>query len=147
MAEDYLLPTRRAVLPRLKHDADLLTLIPAASQYPGTVPATRTSPFLRMGSFIGSPFRASGLDSSAIRFSVQGFTNDLKNGAGAVTASAEDQIHRIGSAIKNALDDATLTLESGLKLRIAWIQTSPGVDRDEAGAWMTTVTFRAEVAG
>lgn len=147
MAADYVLPLRRAILPRLKQDAPLLALIPSASMYGGTVPATRTFPFSRFGSFLASPFRASGLDSSAMRVSIQAFTHDLLNGSGAAIASAEDQIYRMGSAIKDALDDTTLTLEGGMKARLAWVQSSPTIDGSDASAWMTTVTFRVEVAG
>jgi hypothetical protein len=36
-------------------------------------------------------------------------------------ATAEDQILKIGSAIKDALDGQTLALESGLKVRMQWV--------------------------
>lgn len=146
MAEDYLLPTRRAVLPRLKAFPPLLDLIPAASMYPSTVPASRTHPFLRYGGATAAPFRATGLDSSAMRLSIQGFTKPLMQGA-QIIATAEDQALKIGSAIKDALDDKTITIEGGLKVRLAWIATSPKADPTESEAWMTTVTFSAEVAG
>jgi len=147
MAEDYKLPTRRAMLTAMKHDGPLTALISAGSMYPGTVPASRAFPFLRLGAITASPFRASGLDSSAFRANVQGFTKPLANARGAVTASAEDQADRIGSAIKDALDGTTLTLEGSQKARIVWIQTIAVRDGDEADAWVVTVTFGVEVAG
>jgi hypothetical protein len=145
VAEDQIRPVRRAALPRLKTFDPLLELIPAASIFPGTVPASRTLPFLRFGTMIGAPFLASGLDSASIRFSVQAFTQALMQ-AGAEVSTAEDQILIIGSAIKDALDGATLALESGLKARIQWVTSSPRRDGDEEGAWMTTVTFVGEVS-
>jgi hypothetical protein len=131
----------------MKHNGPLLELVPAASMYPGTVPAKRTFPFTRLGSVIASPFRASGLDSSSFRLSIQGFTKPLMSRTGAITASAEDQAYRIGSAVKDALDGATLTLEGGQKARVTWIQTIAIRDGDEADAWMVTLTFGVEVAG
>lgn len=144
---DYKLEMRRAALTAMKHDAALADLIPAASMYPGTVPAKRAFPFTRFGSIVTSPFRASGMDSSAFRLSIQGFTKPLVNGAGAVIASAEDQADRIGSAIKDALDSTNLALEAGEKAIFTWIQTITMRDGDEADAWMATVTFGVEVAG
>lgn len=134
------------MLPALKHNGPLLELIPAASIYPGTVPTTCTFPLARFGSVVASPFRATGLDSSSLRVSIQGFTKPLMVGD-QITVSAEDQAYRIGSAIKDCLDGATLTLDNGMKVRLSWIQSTPMRDGDEADAWMVTVTFRAEVAG
>lgn len=147
MSQDFKLPTRRTMLTAMKHDGPLSALIPPSSMYPGTVPANRTFPFARFGSAIVSPFRASGLDSSSLRISVQAFTKPLTNGSGGIIASAEDQADRMGSAIKDALDGATLTLEGGQKARLTWIQTTAMRDGDEADAWMVTVTFGAEIAG
>jgi hypothetical protein len=76
---------------------------------------------------------------------VQAFSQALMQD-GAEIATAEDQILTIGSAIKDALDGQTLTLESGLKVRIQWVTSSPRRDGDEEGAWMTTVTFVGEVS-
>jgi hypothetical protein len=145
VAEDYIRPVRRAALPCLKVFDPLLELIPAASMFPGTVPASRTLPFLRFGTMIGTPFLASGLDSASIRFSVQAFSQALMQ-AGAEVSTAEDQILMIGSVVKDALDNQTLTLENGMKVRIQWVTSSPRRDGDEEGAWMTTVTFIGEVS-
>jgi hypothetical protein len=147
MALDYALPFRRGVLSRLKGFAPLIELVPAASLYPSTVPASRTFPFGRFGSIVGAPFLASGLHSAAFRFSYQFFTKPVMNGQ-QIVETAEDRILKIGSEAKDCLDGATITLEdSAGKLRVAWITTSPRMDGDEAEAWMTTVTFRGEIAG
>jgi hypothetical protein len=146
MAQDYILETRRAVLPKLRTDAPLLELVAATSMYPSTVPAGRAFPFTRFGAVTATPFLASGMDSSALRFDVQAFTKPLMQGS-QIVATAEDRAFLIGSAIKDALDGATLTLEHGLgKVRLAWVSSSPRSDPTESEAWMTTITFRAEVA-
>jgi hypothetical protein len=146
MAGDFLLPVRRATLAHLKHWPALLDLIPAASMYPGTVPASRTFPFSRFGSVIPAPFRASGLDASSVRMSLQAFAKPLMQGT-AMVETAEDQAIKMGSALKEALDGQTITLDDGHKVRLTWVASSPQRDGDEADAWMTTVTFVAEVAG
>lgn len=149
MAGDYALAFRRAAGAALKQNDGVTDLIPAIGIYTGTVPApaTRASPFTRFGSLIASPFRASGLNSSAMRASIQAFTRDLKDGSGAVTVKAEDRAHLMGSVLKDALDGRVLPLEGGMKATMTWIQTITGIDRDEAGSWMTTVTFGADIAG
>lgn len=140
------LPTRTAMMAALKADPGLTAIIPKASIYPGTVPATRTFPFSRFGSMIVSPFSASGLRSSAYRISVQGFAHDVTDGAGTVTTTAEDSAIAIGDAFMAALDGVTLDL-GGMKLRLEWVQSVPQSDPTEASAWMVTTTFTGEVAG
>jgi hypothetical protein len=49
MAEDYLLQTRRAVLPVMKAFGPLRDLVPTASIYPGTVPANAHPSVHRFG--------------------------------------------------------------------------------------------------
>jgi hypothetical protein len=146
MADDYLLQTRRAVLPVLKNFEPLLALVPAGSMYPSTVPATRDHPFTRYGGATASPFRASGLDSSSIRLSIQAFVKAKMFGT-QMLETAEDQALKIGSAIKDALDGQTVAIEGGLFARLQWVGSSPKADPTESEAWMTTVTFSAEVAG
>ena len=72
--EDYRRLVRRSIQMAMKHAAGIADLIPAGSIYSGTVPAERTLPFSRVGSIIGSPFRASGLDSGSYRIMLQAFT-------------------------------------------------------------------------
>lgn len=142
-----MLKVRAATMARLKASADVTALIPKASVYPGTVPATKTFPFSRFGSMIASPFATSGMSSSAYRISVQGFTNDVTDGSGTVIVPAEDNATNIGDAFQAALDGVTIDLGNGDKLRLEWIQSTPKQDPTESSAWMTTVTFTGEVAG
>jgi hypothetical protein len=145
--QDFALPLRRAALIAWKGNTPLVALVPAASIYPGIVPAARTYPFVRYGSVTASPFRASGLNSSSFRFAGQAFTQGVKNTGGALLVTAEDHIYQIGSAMKAALDGATIDVGSGYRVRMEWLQTLPMLDGDDTSAWMTTVTFDAEVAG
>lgn len=144
---DYTSETRKAMMACLKTDAPMLELVPAASQYGGIVPATRTLPFIRPGAMISAPFRASGMDSTSARMSWQAFTQGVKDSAGTVILPADEHIAQIASAMKQALDGAVLTIANVGKVRVSWIQTSPAQDPTESGAWMATVTFGTEVAG
>lgn len=138
---------RAAMMARLKASDAVTTLIPKASNYPGTVPATKTFPFSRFGSMIAAPFVASGLRSSSYRVSVQGFSNDITDGSGTVIVTAEDNATNIGDAFQAALDGTTINLGNGDKLRLEWLQSTPKQDPTEASAWMVTTTFSGEVAG
>lgn len=138
---------RAAMMAALKASDAVTAIIPKASNYPGTVPATKTFPFSRFGTLIVSPFVASGLRSAAYRVSVQGFSQDITDGAGTVVVSAEDTAINIGDAFQTALDGATISLGNGDTLRLEWIQSVPQRDPTEASAWMVTTTFNGEVSG
>ena len=144
---DYAKQLRRAVLPRTKADYGITALIPPASQYPTTVPASRTLPFSRYGVPVLTPLTATGLDSSSVRFAINAFMVPKTNTAGAALVTAEDMACDIGSAIKDCLNGAVLILESGMKATITWLSTTPRQDPDEADAWATTVSFKADIAG
>lgn len=145
------LATRTAMMSALKHSQAMTALIPAASIYPGTVPATRTFPFSRFGSMIATPLVASGLNSEAYRILIQSFTKPLystpDDPATIMLQPAEDRAIAIGEAVKATLDFAVLTLSNGFKLRLSWIQSIQVADGDEANAWMDTSIFRGEVSG
>jgi hypothetical protein len=139
---DQLILVRGAISKALKASPDLLAFVPAASVFHGTVPASRTFPFTRIGSIISSPFRTSCLDSSAYRIMVQGFAKSQDGGF-----SGEDAAMAIGNAFKAALDGQTLSLANGMKLRTQWVQTIPTIDGDDPAAWMVTSIITGEVAG
>lgn len=146
MAQDYARPVRLAIMKRMQSDDNLGSLVPIASQYPSTVPANRTFPFLRYGLPIVTPLRSIGLDSSSLRVTIHGFTKAQMAGD-AITATAEDMAYDIGSAIKDCLDGSTLDIGGGMKARVTWLSTTPRADPDERDAWATSVTFSAEVSG
>ena len=124
----------------------MTALIPAASIYPGVVPTGRTFPFSRYGSPQTTPFRLSGLNSSATRFALHGFTGPLKQGQ-AVIETAEDRAWKIAAAFKAVLDGAVLPVAGGMHATLAWLDTTCLIDRDEADAWHAVVNFDAQVAG
>jgi hypothetical protein len=141
------LRVRAAMMAALKANDGMTALIPKVSIFPGTVPANKTFPFSRFGTMMAAPFVASGLRSAAYRVSVQGFSQDIVDGAGTVIVTAEDNASNIGDAFQAALDGATIDLGNGDKLRLEWLQTTPKQDPTEASAWMVTTTFAGEVAG
>ena len=143
---DYARPVRRAVLPRLKSDGTLTSLVPVASIYPSTVPIDRTFPFIRYGVPTVTPLRATGLSSSSIRVTINAFTKALVAG-GATVESAESMAERIGAAIIACLDNCALALEGGMTARLTWLTSVPRADPDEKDAWATSVSFRADVSG
>lgn len=145
MAQDFILPARTAILKALKANGPFTSLIAKEQVYPSTVPATKAWPFSRFASMIASPFLASGLDSSAFRITLQAFSKGLFAGS-VLQLPAEDHVINIGSAMKDALDGATLHLSTGDKLRLQWVQTTPRIDGDEADAWMNSIVFNGDIS-
>lgn len=146
MAIDFILPSRTAILKATKADAAFGTLIPKAQQYPHTVPATPAWPFSRFASMVTSPFRASGLDSSAFRITLQCFSKGVTTN-GVLMLPAEDHVINCGSALKDALDGKVLPLTiAPYKIRLEWVQSLPMMDGDEAGAWMNSVIFNGDIS-
>lgn len=146
---DYARPVRRVVLTALKA-SPLTALIPAASLYPSTVPATRTFPFGRYGQPNTTPFRASGLNSSQHRFAYYCYTKPLYVGGvptGALLASAESQAEDMAAAVKAALDGRVLAIEGGMHVTLSWLGSNCLQDPTEADAWQANINFLAEVAG
>lgn len=144
MRPDYALDMRAGTLKTLKASPDVTALIPKASIYAATVPANAAWPFSRIGSVIGSPFVADGLDSASFRLLVQGFTKDVLSGT-TVILPAEDNAYRIGSAFKLALNGHTIRLANGGTATFEWQQTIPLVSDTEASSWYVTATFEVEV--
>ena len=147
MAQDRTLAIRRAILPALKHSAIVTALVPPERVFSSTTPGLPVFPFVRYGVAVTSPFRASGLDSSAVSVPVHAFTKPLYDASGAMLATAEDRAHLIGAAIAETLDDITLALEGGGKARVTWAGSNIIMDGDEADAWHAIVNLRVEAAG
>jgi len=158
MAQNFSLPLRRAVLTQLKRDAAVTALIPSANIYPSSTPPPAPTPpvagktylqwpFYRQGVPLTVPFRASGLDSSTVRFAGHAFTKPLLNAQGAMLATAEDQAHKMAAVIAAALDGAVLALEGGMKATLTWLGSSVIQDGDEADAWHAVVNISADIAG
>lgn len=143
---DRTLAIRRAILPALKVSGPVVVLVPPASIYPARTAAVPPFPFIRYGATTTTPFRASGLDSSAVAVAIHAFAKPLYVG-GAMVETAEDQAHRMAAAIVGALDSVTLALEGEGNARVTWIGSNVLQDGDEADAWHTVVRFQIEAAG
>jgi hypothetical protein len=144
MRPDYALEMRAATLKAMKASADITALIPKASIFAATVPANAAWPFSRIGSIIGSPLRADGLDSASFRILIQGFTKDVIVG-GVTMLPAEDNAYKIGATFKQALDGAVVPLSIGGNAKFEWQQTIPLVSDTEASSWYVTATFEVEI--
>lgn len=108
---------RRAVLARLKADAGLTALVPAASIYPQAVPDEPAWPFVKLGPTGTLRLRAACVNGGTVRVDVHAFARARESG-GAVVETAEDHASRIGAAIEAALADNRITLETGAIARV-----------------------------
>jgi hypothetical protein len=155
---DYSLQVRRAIMAAMKFDTGIAALIPAANQYPSTVPPEKPAkpvagqryrewPFTRYGAPIAAPFRTSGLNSSSIRVTLHAFTRQLLNAGGAIIETAEDRSWKMAAAIKTGLDGRVLPIEGGMHVTLSWIGSNSIMDGDEPDAWHAIVNLLAEVAG
>lgn len=103
---------RRSILTRLKADAGLIALVPAARIFPQAVPVEPEWPFIKTGPSLSLPYRASCVRGDTITMDLHAFAR------GSASETAEDHAGRIGGLIEEALDDRTLTLETGATARI-----------------------------
>ena len=106
---------RRAVLAKLKADAGLTALVPAASMFGQSIPADvgdPTWPFIKLGASATQRLRASCVNGGTVALDIHAFARD-REVAGATVETAEDHASRIGAAIETALADTNLTLEGG----------------------------------
>ena len=150
MAHDSSLAVRRAILARLKAEAPLTALVPAAFIYPGSVPADHGWPFIRWGSPTGVPIRASCFDGMDITVALTAFAkpryqnNDPRL---AMLETAEDRAHKIGAAMAKALDRTRLILDTDYDASavVTWRNTQTFADRAEKDAWQTVQNFRVRV--
>lgn len=133
MPRDRSLPLRQAVITRLKADADLIVLVPAARVYGMKPPATPTWPFTRYGTPDATPRRGTCWDGSDIDFTIHAFSKE----------GFEDQLANINSAIIGSLGDAVLTLNGGGKAIIGWLGSQILEDGAVADAWHGLNRFRA----
>lgn len=109
---------RRAVLARLKADAALTALVPAARIYPQAVPGSPVWPFIKLGPPLTLPFSATCAESSGtVSLDVHAFARARESGGTAVE-TAEDHASRIGAAIEASLHRAGLTLEGDETARV-----------------------------
>ncbi|MES2903765.1 MAG: DUF3168 domain-containing protein [Pseudomonadota bacterium] len=108
---------RRALLTRLKSNAPLIALVPAASIFSSSSDLPE-KPFVLLSSPTEQPIRASCVRGGTVTWDVHAFAGPVVDGTGAVTQTAEDHASAIGAAIETALADNNLALEGGGNARI-----------------------------
>jgi len=134
---------RRALLTRLKSDAALTALVPAASINPVGEPAW---PFILLRSPVTQRLRAACVVGGLVSWDVHVFAGPRESG-GAIVETGEDHAGRIGAAIETALADNRITIEGGAVARIALsdIRLLPDGDVDH-WHWFAQVNARVLAA-
>ena len=117
---------RRALLVKLKANAGLIALVPAASINPAGEPVW---PFILLSSPVTQRLRATGVVGGIVTYDVHAFAGPVLTG-GAITQTAEDHASAIGAAIETSLADNNLTLEGGgnARIRLGDIRLLPDQD-------------------
>ena len=105
---------RRALMTRLKGDAALTALVPAASINP---PGTPTWPFIVLRAPVTQRLKAGCVNGGQGSWDVHAFAGPRLSG-GAVVETAEDHAGSIGAAIEAALADNWLALPNEAKVRV-----------------------------
>lgn len=108
---------RRAVLARLKADAGLTALVPAASIYPQAVPSEPVWPFVKLGPIGTLGLRAACVRGGLVSVDIHAFARARVSG-GQIVETAEDHAGRIGEQIERLLDGVNIALEGGAKAKI-----------------------------
>jgi hypothetical protein len=113
---------RRAALARLKADAGVTGLVPAASIYPQAVPASAGAdgpawPFIKLGPTGTLRLRAACVRGGQVTVDVHAFARARMSG-GVEAETAEDHASRIGAAIEVLLDGVNIPLEAGAKAKL-----------------------------
>lgn len=132
MAGDLTRDVRRAVLAQMKGDPALKALVPAASMYPSTTPATPAFPFTRLDGFNSLPLDGACYAGGTITLLAHGFAKDRKTGT-AVSEYAEDVAAKIGSAMKIALHRKRVPVgDATARLNVRSVRLIRDGDDDEA---------------
>lgn len=128
------LPVRRAVLNRLKAPDSATYDIVGVRSYGPRPPAEPQFPFNRYGLPSSSPFRATGIDGSQVRFAVSSFAKGTDDGAVADQAAA----------VVADLEGAVLQLEAPFPAKLAditWVGTEAFPDGATPDAWHALSRF------
>lgn len=134
---------RRALLARLKVDAPLLALVPAANINPL---GEAVRPFIALAAPVTQRRRATGTNAGDVAWDIHAFAGPVV-ASNAMTMTAEDHASTIGAAIEAALGDNNLALEGGgnARIRIGDIQLLPD-DSPDAFHWFAQVNARVNAA-
>lgn len=125
---------RRAVIARLKSDAPLIAVVPAAQIHPSTTPASPTWPFIRWDAPFSVPTGRDCMAGATVTFFVHVFAKPRLQ-FGAEIETAESFCERISGLAKTRLHLAALTLPNGAlaKVRVRSVRTM--MDGAESDAW------------
>lgn len=145
MAGDLIRETRRAVLARLKDDADLTALVPAASLYPSKTPALPAFPFGRFDAPQSIPLDGNCYRGGTITFAYHFFAKPRFQGRLEVE-TAEDYCARILSAAKVCLHERRVPVADGsARLRVQSARLIQDFDEADAYHGILSVEARAIV--
>ena len=134
---------RRAILPVLKGNSALTTLVPAASINPVGTPVW---PFIILRSPVTQRLKAACVNGGQGSWDIHAFAGPRKSGT-AVVETAEDHAGRIGAAIEAALADQWIALPDEAKVRIRLSDIRLLQDGDEnAYHWFCQCNFRVLAA-
>ena len=138
---------RRPILARMKADAALTALVPAASIYGQTVPGGPTWPFIKLGVPQTLPITATCLNGAVINIPVDAFARQRQQG-GVTVETAEDHASRIGAAIERALHlRGEMVTVDGQPVRLSYTMSDMRLfpDGEEADAFHYSGLIRARV--
>jgi hypothetical protein len=130
---------RRAIVPRLRADADLIALgDPALGADPANIriygrrtPATLIWPFVRVNLADEGPLRKG----TTVRLTVHTFSK----------AQFDDECEQLNGGVQTALEDAVLELSPAVKAYLTWVSSQVLEDAAEADAWHGLNSFDAAI--
>lgn len=143
MANDSILAVRSGLLKLMKANAALVALVPKASIFSQWTKAVPAYPFIRCGSPIGIPLRASCLDGAEVTLAVHGFSSGIKDSSASITLPAEDHAGQIGAAIAKALDRQNFAISGG-EAKVRWTGSQLMIDPEETEIFHTVQNFRVK---
>lgn len=130
---------RRELLTRLKADATLTALVPAASIAPQGKP---TWPFVLVESPRTLRLRMACVRGARVSFDVHAFAGP-REVAGAVVETGYDHVSRIAAAIEVALADNRVTLEGGAVCKLEFSDAQLLKDGEpDAWHWVSQINCR-----
>lgn len=136
MARDHSLLLRRAIVTRLRADADLTALVPDERVYGERSPAALTWPFTRYGTSEAVPEKAQCWDGARVTFPIHSFSK----------SDFTDEVAEINAAVAASLDNETIELSPSSKAYVRWVGSMIIPDAAESGAYHGIARFEATIA-
>lgn len=109
---------RRTILAKLKADAPLIAVVPAARIYTQTTPPDPAWPFIKCGQLSTQRLKSARVNGATVTFDLHAFARERKD-TGVTVETAEDHAGRIGGLIEAALADNRMTLGTGEIIRVS----------------------------